>query len=198
MASGSSLRCRPLRLHQRAWEPGREEEGKGADAKGAAGKETRNKQGTGVGAGAQERETGVDIPTPEREDHTEETTGGAANTACPPGPRADPECSWHGLRQQGAAAAVGGRRSSTAAAAARRLGGRLRQQRHGNMQPCRGQQNAVQSEELRRNVRAVHEQHSQLFRALAQFSSSGSAVSDSSAAPARAYPPPAPLSDASL
>ena len=48
-------------------------------------------------------------------------------------------------------------------------------------------------QELRRNVRAVHEQHSQLFRALAQFSSSGNAVSDSSAAPARAYPPPAPL-----
>ena len=78
-----------------------------------------------------------------------------------------------------------------------RLGGRLRQQWHGNMQPCRGQ-NAVQSEELRRNVRAVHEQHSQLFRALAQFSSSGNAVSDSSAAPARAYPPPAPLSRCSV
>ena len=46
-------------------------------------------------------------------------------------------------------------------------------------------------QELRRNVRAVHEQHSQLFRALAQFSSSGNAVSDSFAAPARAYPPPA-------
>ena len=50
-------------------------------------------------------------------------------------------------------------------------------------------------QELRRNVRAVHEQHSQLFRAQAQFSSSGNAVSDSSAAPARAYPPPAPLSE---
>ena len=48
-------------------------------------------------------------------------------------------------------------------------------------------------QELRRNIRAVHEQHSQLFRALAQFSSSGNAVSDSSAAPARAYPPPAPI-----
>ena len=47
----------------------------------------------------------------------QETTGGAANTACPPGPRADPECSWHGLRQRGAAAAEDGRRSSTAAAA---------------------------------------------------------------------------------
>ena len=30
-------------------------------------------------------------------------------------------------------------------------------------------------QELRRNVRAVHEQHSQLFRAQAQFSSSGNA-----------------------
>ena len=75
-----------------------------------------------------------------------------------------------------------------------RLGGRLRQQRHGNKQPCRGR-NALQGRELRRNVRAVHvhEQHSQLFRALAQFSSSGNAASDSSAAPARAHPPPAPL-----
>ena len=52
---------------------------------------------------------------------------------------------------------------------------------------------ALDRQELRRNVRAVHEQHSQLFRAQAQFSSSGNAVSDSSAAPARAYPPPAPL-----
>ena len=73
-----------------------------------------------------------------------------------------------------------------------RLGGRLRQQWQsrravGDGKLCRAGQ------ELRRNVRAVHEQHSQLFRALAQFSSSGNAVSDSSAAPARAYPPPAPL-----
>ena len=74
-----------------------------------------------------------------------------------------------------------------------RLGGRLRQQWQsrravGDGKLCRAGQ------ELRRNVRAVHEQHSQLFRALAQFSSSGNAVSSSSAAPARAYPPPAPLS----
>ena len=74
-----------------------------------------------------------------------------------------------------------------------RLGGRLRQQWQsrravGDGKLCRAGQ------ELRRNIRAVHEQHSQLFRALAQFSSSGNAVSDSSAAPARAYPPPAPLS----
>ena len=73
-----------------------------------------------------------------------------------------------------------------------RLGGRLRQQWQsrravGDGKLCRAGQ------ELRRNVRAVHEQHSQLFRAQAQFSSSGNAVSDSSAAPARAYPPPAPL-----
>ena len=76
-----------------------------------------------------------------------------------------------------------------------RLGGRLRQQWQsrravGDGKLCRAGQ------ELRRNVRAVHEQHSQLFRALAQFSSSGNAVSDSSAAPARAYPPPAPLTSA--
>ena len=68
-----------------------------------------------------------------------------------------------------------------------RLGGRLRQQWQsrravGDGKLCRAGQ------ELRRNVRAVHEQHSQLFRAQAQFSSSGNAVSDSSAAPARAYP----------
>ena len=58
-----------------------------------------------------------------------------------------------------------------------RLGGRLRQQWQsrravGNGALCRAGQ------ELCRNVRAVHEQHSQLFRALAQFSSSGNAASE--------------------
>ena len=73
-----------------------------------------------------------------------------------------------------------------------RLGGRLRQQWQSVRAVGEGKR-CHAGQELRRNVRAVHEQHSQLFRALAQFSSSGNAVSDSSAAPARAYPPPAPL-----
>ena len=73
-----------------------------------------------------------------------------------------------------------------------RLGGRLRQQWQSRRAVGEGKR-CHAGQELRRNVRAVHEQHSQLFRAQAQFSSSGSAVSDSSAAPARAYPPPAPL-----
>ena len=73
-----------------------------------------------------------------------------------------------------------------------RLGGRLRQQWQSRRAVGDGKR-CHAGQELRRNVRAVHEQHSQLFRAQAQFSSSGNAVSDSSAAPARAYPPPAPL-----